>query len=186
MTEAEVAVVGAGLAGLSAALCLQSAGIAVRVVEAREEVGGRVRSRVIDGQACELGAMFFGRRHERLRRLLREYRLTYGPSGLYGAPLRWGITTHEHTGRLAPLNVGELAALLRVTAPWAAPTGRLADQQSFGSWLDDQRMGAGARQLLALVVGGFASVPADRLCSSSTQRFPANSRNCTPKPRSPT
>jgi monoamine oxidase len=39
-----VIVLGAGLAGLSAALTLQDAGMAVRVLEARNRVGGRVLS----------------------------------------------------------------------------------------------------------------------------------------------
>src|SRR3712207_2509534 len=40
-----VVVVGAGLAGLAAAVALTAAGIPVRVFEASDDVGGRVRSR---------------------------------------------------------------------------------------------------------------------------------------------
>lgn len=42
--EADVVVVGAGLAGLSAALTLEQAGARVQVIESRERVGGRVLS----------------------------------------------------------------------------------------------------------------------------------------------
>ena len=42
MLDKEVTVIGAGLAGLSAALTLQDAGCPVRVIEASDRVGGRV------------------------------------------------------------------------------------------------------------------------------------------------
>lgn len=53
----DVAVVGAGAAGLAAAAALQAAGATVAVVEARERVGGRVwTSAAIPGLALDLGA----------------------------------------------------------------------------------------------------------------------------------
>lgn len=51
----DVIVIGAGLAGLSAARVLQRAGKRVRVLEAAAEVGGRVRSRVVDGFTLDAG-----------------------------------------------------------------------------------------------------------------------------------
>ena len=55
--DADVVVVGAGLAGLAAASDLAAAGRRVIVVEARDRVGGRVLShRFADGQWCERGA----------------------------------------------------------------------------------------------------------------------------------
>ncbi|GAA4874052.1 FAD-dependent oxidoreductase [Saccharopolyspora cebuensis] len=46
--SAEVVVVGAGLAGLAAARHLHRAGVAVRVCEAAERVGGRVATDEVD------------------------------------------------------------------------------------------------------------------------------------------
>ena len=50
-----VVVVGAGLAGLSCATVLHDAGVAVRVVEASDGVGGRVRTDVVDGFLLDRG-----------------------------------------------------------------------------------------------------------------------------------
>ena len=50
-----VTVIGAGLAGLTAARSLQKAGVEVRVLEAASEVGGRVRSAQVDGFTLDRG-----------------------------------------------------------------------------------------------------------------------------------
>ena len=47
--SADVLIVGAGLAGLSAAIHCQSAGVDVKVIESSDRAGGRVASDVIDG-----------------------------------------------------------------------------------------------------------------------------------------
>jgi monoamine oxidase len=57
VTDVDVVVVGAGFAGLAAALELLDAGADVTVVEARDRVGGRVHSLELDnGEIAELGA----------------------------------------------------------------------------------------------------------------------------------
>lgn len=54
-TEAEVVVVGAGLAGLRCASMLAEAGREVQVWEAADDVGGRIRTDVVDGFRCDRG-----------------------------------------------------------------------------------------------------------------------------------
>ena len=56
MTDPHVVVVGAGFSGLAAARELQSAGISVEVVEARDRIGGRAWSDDRLGRRIELGA----------------------------------------------------------------------------------------------------------------------------------
>lgn len=58
-TTADVVVVGAGLAGLSATLHLLGAGRGVTVLERAPEPGGRVADRVFDGYRIDTGASVF-------------------------------------------------------------------------------------------------------------------------------
>ena len=51
----EVVVVGAGLAGLACARRLHEAGARVRILEAADGVGGRVRTDVVDGFRLDRG-----------------------------------------------------------------------------------------------------------------------------------
>ena len=55
MPEKRVAIIGAGLAGLSCALRLQERGLACQVLEKSECVGGRVRTHVVDGYRMDRG-----------------------------------------------------------------------------------------------------------------------------------
>jgi monoamine oxidase len=72
---ASVAVIGAGIAGLSCAYRLHRAGVRVRVFEAQERVGGRIfslRGKFADGQVCELGGELIDSGHTQLRSLALE------------------------------------------------------------------------------------------------------------------
>lgn len=62
----EVIVIGAGLAGLAAALELQAAGVDVQVVEAQDRVGGRVHSMRQLGNNKEAGGTYIGAGYARL------------------------------------------------------------------------------------------------------------------------
>lgn len=66
-------VVGAGLAGLAAALKLKTAGWNVTVLEARDRIGGRVFSHRMNGLVCELGAEWVGESHERIKALCKDF-----------------------------------------------------------------------------------------------------------------
>jgi monoamine oxidase len=76
---AAVAVVGAGLAGLSAALTLQDGGIPATVYEAAGQVGGRVHSNASgywrDGQVSEWCGELINTDHETILRLARRFGL---------------------------------------------------------------------------------------------------------------
>ena len=68
--SADVVVVGAGLAGLAAAVRLQEAGVDTVVVEAAEAVGGRVRTDVVDGFRLDRGFQLLNPAYPEAERLL--------------------------------------------------------------------------------------------------------------------
>lgn len=61
-----VVVIGAGLAGLSAALQIQKSGREVIVLEAAERAGGRVQSDLIDGFTCDRGFQLINAKYPEL------------------------------------------------------------------------------------------------------------------------
>ena len=66
---ARVAVVGAGLAGLTSAIYLQRNGADVTVFESSDRVGGRVTSDLIDGFICDRGFQVINPSYSEIRRL---------------------------------------------------------------------------------------------------------------------
>jgi monoamine oxidase len=79
-TDADVIVVGAGVAGLEAARRLERARLSVIVVEARPRVGGRIDTRRLTGwpEVVEAGAEFVHGRPPALMRALKDARATLG------------------------------------------------------------------------------------------------------------
>ena len=67
--KADVLIVGAGLAGLNAAIALQNAGLEVVVMEASDRPGGRVTSDLIDGFICDRGFQLINSRYPALQEL---------------------------------------------------------------------------------------------------------------------
>jgi phytoene dehydrogenase-like protein len=63
-----VLIVGAGLAGLCCALDLSAAGVPVRIIEASDGVGGRVRTDVVDGFLVDRGFQVLLTAYPELRR----------------------------------------------------------------------------------------------------------------------
>ena len=69
MSDKKVAIIGAGLAGLSAAITLQDAGSEVEIFESSDRVGGRVATDVIDGYRLDRGFQLINARYPELLRL---------------------------------------------------------------------------------------------------------------------
>jgi phytoene dehydrogenase-like protein len=69
-SRVDVAVVGAGLAGLAAATTLADAGLDVALVEASDGVGGRVRTDRVDGLLLDRGFQILNPAYPALQRLL--------------------------------------------------------------------------------------------------------------------
>lgn len=122
MTEATLAcvVVGAGLAGLSAATELTRRGLDVVVLEARERVGGRIVNLTsATGERVELGGQWISPGHDRMLELVERQGLELAPaaSGTSAALLE-GTTVPLETASdeagLSPFEVADLGqGLLR-------------------------------------------------------------------------
>lgn len=68
----DVVVVGAGIAGLYAALLLKRKGLSVLVLEDLDRIGGRITK----SKGVDLGAQWFGPQHQLFITLLKEFGLS--------------------------------------------------------------------------------------------------------------
>src|SRR5487761_1220878 len=104
--EADVVVVGAGLAGLTAARALQRAGLEPALLEARDRVGGRVVNEPLgDGKVVEMGGQWFGPTHARLAALAAELNVGSFPTYDRGARLLdLDGRVRRHRGSIPPLS----------------------------------------------------------------------------------
>ena len=99
MTEItrDVVIVGAGAAGLTAANELRKAGLSVAVLEARDRVGGRLWTDVIDGAMLELGGQWVSPDQDALIETVAD--LGLGPQRLEGHGRHGHRPSGLHRGR---------------------------------------------------------------------------------------
>lgn len=163
--EADVVVVGAGIAGLIAARDLVAAGNDLVVLEARDRVGGRVLNHSLsDGSTVELGGQWIGPTQLRMVKLAAELGLETFPTYNTGDHLlRFGDRQGRYRGtipRLGPLVLADmgqaqarfdrLARRIPLEVPWAADRADELDGQTFETWIRRNARTAKARQLLRL------------------------------------
>jgi monoamine oxidase len=155
--RADVVVVGAGFAGLTAALHLVEAGRSVIVLEARDRVGGRALNHPIGGgEISERGATFVGPTQNHILALAKRFGVAKFPTFDDGDNVYVNSTgsrsTYSDTGPLGtappdPLILPELTqAVLRldqmstevpVTAPWESSQAKDWDGQTLETWIRD-------------------------------------------------
>lgn len=147
----DVIVLGAGLAGLSAARDLAAAGVDALVLEARDRVGGRVEQATLpDGRLVQLGGEVVGRAHTSYLGLVAELGLTTVPSyvaepgeivratpeGVYPGD-RPGWFTDADAAAQDAVTAAFLALARTVDPddPWSHPDAAKLDAMSAGDWL---------------------------------------------------
>ena len=160
-----VIVVGAGLAGLTAALELASAGAEVTVLEARDRVGGRMHGVPVSADVvADGGAAYLGVRHTELLAMLREYGLDVVSTGMAGDSTFLMSDRRTTTAtRVPPLDavalgdlfdrLEELVEQVRDDAPWESPRAAYLDHLTADRWLADEVAHPDARTFFPLFIG---------------------------------
>lgn len=71
--HSDILIISAGLTGLALAYFLRDHNLSIRILEARERLGGRILTlRDEDGPSREMGATWLGKKHRTLVGLLQE------------------------------------------------------------------------------------------------------------------
>src|SRR4051794_15757470 len=140
--DADVIVVGAGLAGLTAAREVQRAGGTAAVLEARDRVGGRTLNHDIgDGKIVEVGGQWIGPGQNRIAELAQDMMVDTFPTHSTGhnvIEFHGKLTRYRGTiPRIGPhvladvaqaqIKLDRLAKRIPLEAPWQAPNARKLD-----------------------------------------------------------
>lgn len=160
-------VIGAGFSGLAAATGVKRAGRAVKVLEARDRVGGRTEAGSIEGTTIDLGGMWLGPNQSRLMALAQSWQVRTYPTWLDGRGIVRvagvngfidgdALDDALPEAALASLGrvFGSIAAIsdgLDPAAPWNHVDAHLHDARTVASWLDELDPHPATRDLVTLV-----------------------------------
>ena len=177
MTDVDVVVVGAGLAGLMAARSVVAAGHDVVVLEARDRVGGRTLNEDIgDGKVVEVGGQWIGPTQFRLAELARELGIDTFPTYAKGTSvIEWRGSIRRFEGLIPKINpailldyeqvrrrLDRLARTVPLEEPWKAPNAAELDSKTFHTWLKRTALTDGGRLFYEMICEAvWAAEPAD-------------------------
>jgi monoamine oxidase len=149
-SRVDVAVVGAGLAGLVAARDLLAAGLSVSVLEARDRVGGRILNHKLEsGVVVEVGGQWVGPTQDRVLTLAEELGVGLFPTYIEGdhfLAVEGAVKRYAGDDFALPKDaladvaetqerLKEMAAEVPLDEPWRAAEAAAWDAQTVDVWL---------------------------------------------------
>ncbi|MEW5654121.1 flavin monoamine oxidase family protein [Streptomyces cinereoruber] len=160
--QADVVIVGAGLAGLTAADQLSRAGHDVVVIEGRDRVGGRIHTVEVAGVPVDAGATWVAPHHAAVRDLVSRFGCEFVPQFHQGKGVMsfGGKRKIESATSMAPWGMLDITRILNdlqkmvddlpVSAPWEHPQAAQLDSMSLGEWLTAKHALKDTRKFLTM------------------------------------